>query len=117
MPFPVSYSLEYDRVRGLLSPGERLLLGVIEDEIAHDPDPRLKGRFEDHGYIYETQPEDFLVECRLLENGWILFERLIDLRGSEPLMRRSRAIRDCPAKNMRPALSSAHMRLALFDPI
>jgi hypothetical protein len=83
MPFPVSYSQEYDRVRRRLSPGERLLLGVVEDEIAHDPDPRLKGRFEDHGYIYETQPEDFLIEYRHLESGVISFDRLIDLRNPD----------------------------------
>lgn len=83
MPFPVSYSPEYDRVRRRLSPGERLLLGMIEDEIARDPDPQLRGRFEDRGYVYETQPEDFLVEYRLLESGWISFERLIDLRDPD----------------------------------
>jgi hypothetical protein len=83
MPFPVSYSQEYDRVRRKLSQGERLLLRMVEDEIADDPDPRLKGRFEDHGYIYETQPEDFLIEYRQLENGVISFDRLIDLRNPE----------------------------------
>jgi hypothetical protein len=80
MPFRVRYSKEYDRVRAQLSPGERLLLGVIEDEIAENPDPRLKGRFEVEGYIYETQPEDFLIEYRVLDYGAVSFDRLIDLR-------------------------------------
>ena len=31
-----------------------------EDRIKEYPDPRLAGRFEDHGFIYETNPEDFL---------------------------------------------------------
>jgi hypothetical protein len=80
MPFPVSYSTEYDRVREKLTPGERLLVGEAEDRIAENPDPRLAGRFEDHGYTYETQPQDFLIEYRILA-GVVVFERLIDLRN------------------------------------
>jgi len=83
MRFPVSYSQEYNRVREQLSQGERLLLGVVKDEIAANPDPGLKGRFEDRGFIYETQPEDFLIEYRILDHGAVSFDRLIDLRNPD----------------------------------
>jgi hypothetical protein len=60
MPRPVSYSKEYDRVRMQLTPGEKILVGEVEDRIANDPSPTLPGRFEDHGYIYETAAQDFV---------------------------------------------------------
>jgi hypothetical protein len=69
MPFRVRYSKEYDRVRAQLSPGERLLLGVIEDEIAENPDPRLKGRFEVEGYIYETSLRTFSLSTGFSTTG------------------------------------------------
>ena len=81
MPFPVSYSREYERVRQMLSPGERLILGEAENMIADDPDPKLRGRFEDRGYCYDSRAEDFLVEYRVLDHGAVAFERLIDLRN------------------------------------
>jgi hypothetical protein len=60
MPRPVSYSKEYDRVRMQLTPGEKILVGEVEDRIANDPSPTLPGRFEDHGHIYETAAQDFV---------------------------------------------------------
>ena len=83
MPHPVDYSLEYDRVRERLTPGERTMVGLIEDEIAKNPDPRLPGRFEDQGYIYDTKPGEFMIEYRILDNGWVYFERLLDLRNPD----------------------------------
>jgi hypothetical protein len=81
MPFPVKYSKEYDRVRERLSPGERTLVGVFEDEIAENPDPGLAGRREHHGYCYDTGSGELMIEYRLLESGWVSFDRLIDLRN------------------------------------
>lgn len=83
MPFPVKYSPEYDRVRARLSLAERMLVGEAEDKIAANPDTKPDGRFEDDGYAYSSEAEDFLIEYRLLSSGWILFERLIDLRNPE----------------------------------
>lgn len=79
MPYPVEYSEEYNRVRKQLSPGQRTLVGWLEDEIAANPDPRLAGRREHSGYFYETGSGEFIIEYRLLDHGWIRFERLIDL--------------------------------------
>ena len=83
MPRPVSYSKEYDRVRMQLTPGEKILVGEAEDRIANDPTPTLPGRFEDHGYIYETAAQDFVIEYLTQVSGWISFERLIDLRNPD----------------------------------
>lgn len=80
MPHRVSYSDEYDRVREQITPGENWLIAEAEDQIAANPSPKLRGRFEDAGYIYDTSAEDFMIEYHLLENGWISFDRLIDLR-------------------------------------
>ena len=80
MPIPVSYSREYDRVRQKLTPGERLIVGEADDQIANNPDPTLVGRFEDRGYFYDTRAEDFLIEYRIFDYGVAFFDRLIDLR-------------------------------------
>ena len=80
MPLPVSYSREYDRVRRKLTPGERLIVAEAEDQIAANPDPSLRGRFEDRGYCYDSRAEDFLIEYRLRDQEGASFERLIDLR-------------------------------------
>lgn len=80
MPFPVSYSDEYDRVRRQLTLGERTLVGETEDRIAANPDPKLRGRFEADGFTYDSSAEDFLVEYLVRSSGWVSFERLIDLR-------------------------------------
>jgi hypothetical protein len=81
MPWPVEYQSEYDRIRNQMSPGDRLLVGEAEERIAHDPDPKLAGRFEVDGYIYHRNPDDFIIEYRVLDRGVISFDRLIDLRN------------------------------------
>ncbi|MBA2633835.1 MAG: hypothetical protein H0U86_12700 [Chloroflexi bacterium] len=83
MPWPVEYQPDYDRVRDQLSPGDRLLVGEAEDRIAENPDPRLDGRFEVDGYIYDRNPQDFVIEYRMLDQGWISLDRLIDLRNPD----------------------------------
>lgn len=83
MPSPVSYSQEYDRVRKRLTPGERILVGEAEDRISQNPSPDRRGRFEVDTFVYDSAAEDFLIEYRVLSDGVVSFDRLIDLRNPD----------------------------------
>jgi hypothetical protein len=77
---PRTFSTDYIEVRDKLTSIDQMRVGVIEDQIAESPDLRLKGRFEDHGYWYETKLKGFVIEYRVLD-GRVHFDRLLDLRN------------------------------------
>lgn len=87
MQHPRTFQPEYTQEREKLGRSQRMRLGLVEDEIADNPDSGLaKSRREDRGYCYETKLKGLIIEYRLLESGWVSFERLLNLGDPGPLV-------------------------------
>lgn len=76
----VAYSPQYRSVRKTLTRATRLALDFAEQEIAVDPSPGHHRRETEDGAIVDYSVEDIWIRYRLLEDGVVFFERVIDLR-------------------------------------